>query len=72
MWIRIFPDKPVTTKGNEVPLGGGKGGVDHYVFPIRPGRIIFEIDGIPEEAARQALKIAGDKLPVKTKFIKKD
>ena len=72
MWIRIFPDKPVTTKGNEVPLGGGKGGFDHYVFPIRPGRIIFEIDGIPEEAARQALKIAGDKLPVKTKFIKKD
>jgi large subunit ribosomal protein L16 len=72
MWIRIFPDKPVTTKGNEVPLGGGKGGVDHYVFPIRPGRIIFEIDGIPEEAARRALKIAGDKLPIKTKFIKKD
>ncbi|MDP2927113.1 MAG: 50S ribosomal protein L16 [bacterium] len=72
MWIRIFPDKPVTTKGNEVPLGGGKGAVSHYVFPIRPGRIIFEIDGLPEEAARQALKIAGDKLPIKTKFIKKN
>ena len=72
MWIRIFPDKPVTTKGNEVSLGGGKGGVDHYVFPIRPGRLIFEIDGIDEEAARKALKTAGDKLPIKTKFVKKD
>jgi len=71
LWIRIFPDKPITTKGNEVPLGGGKGSVDHYVFPIRPGRIIFEIDGISEEMAREALEIAGDKLPVKTRFIKK-
>ena len=71
MWIRIFPDKPVTSKGNEVPMGGGKGAVDHYVFPIRPGRIIFEIDGIPEDQAREALRIAGNKLPVKTKFIKK-
>ena len=72
MWIRIFPDKPITTKGNEVSLGGGKGSVDHYVFPIRPGRLIFEIDGITETMAREALKIAGDKLPVKTKFVKKD
>ena len=64
MWIRIFPDKPVTSKGNEVPLGGGKGSVDHYVFPIKPGRLIFEVDGITEEAARKALKTAGDKLPV--------
>lgn len=71
MWIRIFPDKPVTTKGNEVPLGGGKGGVDHYVFPVRPGRVIFEIDGLPADQAREALKIAGDKLPVKTKVIRK-
>ncbi len=72
MWIRIFPDKPVTSKGQEVPLGGGKGAVDRYVFPIRPGRLIFEIDGITEEAARKALKTAGDKLPIKTKFVKKD
>ncbi len=69
MWIRIFPDKPVTSKGQEVPLGGGKGSVDRYVFPIRPGRVIFEIDGISEEAARKALKTAGDKLPIKTKFV---
>ncbi|PIR58536.1 MAG: 50S ribosomal protein L16 [Parcubacteria group bacterium CG_4_10_14_0_2_um_filter_7_35_8] len=72
MWIRIFPDKPVTSLGNEVPLGGGKGSVDHYVFPIKPGRLIFEVDGITEEAARKALKTAGDKLSVKTRFVKKD
>lgn len=71
LWIRIFPDKPITSKGSEVPMGGGKGGVDHYVFPIRPGRIIFEIDGITEDQAKEALRIAGNKLPVKTKFIKK-
>lgn len=72
LWIRIFPDKPITKKGTEVPMGGGKGAVDHYVFPIRPGRIIFEIEGIPEKEAREAFKIAADKLPVKTKFIKKE
>ncbi|MDP2930143.1 MAG: 50S ribosomal protein L16 [bacterium] len=71
MWLRIFPDKPITAKGNEVPMGSGKGMVDHYVFPIRPGRIIFEIDGIPEDQAKEALRIAGNKLPVKTKFISK-
>jgi len=71
LWIRIFPDKPVTKKGTEVPMGGGKGSVDHYVFPIRPGRIIFELDGIPEEKAREAFRKATDKLPVKTKFIKR-
>lgn len=71
LWIRIFPDKPVTFKGNEVPMGGGKGGVDHYVYPIRPGRIIFELDGVKEEIAKEAFKIAGGKLPIKTKFIKK-
>ena len=71
MWVRVFPDKPVTSKGNEVGMGGGKGSVESYVFPVRPGRLIFEIDGIPEQAARQALKIAGDKLPIKTKIIKK-
>ena len=69
LWIRIFPDKPVTHKGTEVPMGGGKGSVSHYVFPIRPGRIIFEVGGIPEEEAKEALRKAGDKLPVKTKII---
>jgi len=69
LWIRIFPDKPVTTKGTEVPMGGGKGRVSHYVFPIKPGRIIFEVTGIPEKEAREALRKAGDKLPVKTKFV---
>ncbi|MDD5145808.1 MAG: 50S ribosomal protein L16 [Candidatus Pacebacteria bacterium] len=69
-WIRIFPDKPITRKGSEVPMGGGKGAVDHYAFPIRPGRIIFELEGIKEDVAREALRIAADKLPVKTKFVK--
>ncbi len=69
LWIRIFPDKPVTTKGVEVPMGGGKGGVDHYVFVVKPGRIIFELDGVSEETAKEALKKASDKLPIKTKFI---
>lgn len=71
LWIRVFPDKPVTKKGTEVPMGGGKGGVDHYAFAIRPGRIIFEIDGIKEEAAKEALEKASDKLPIKTRFIKR-
>ncbi len=71
LWIRIFPDKPVTKKGTEVPMGGGKGAVDHYVYPIKPGRIIFELEGIPEEEARKAFSTASDKLPVKTKFVKR-
>ncbi len=71
LWIRIFPDKPITLKGTEVPMGGGKGAVDHYVFPIKPGRIIFEIEGIKEKEAKEAFRKATDKLPVKTKFIKR-
>jgi len=71
LWIRIFPDKPITKKGTEVPMGGGKGAVDHYAFSIRPGRIIFEIEGVKEETAREALERAADKLPIKTKFVKK-
>jgi large subunit ribosomal protein L16 len=71
LWVRIFPQKPVTRKGTEVPMGGGKGSVDHYVFPIKPGRIIFEIEGIKEELAREAFGRAADKLPIKTKFVKK-
>ncbi len=69
LWIRIFPQKPVTKKGTEVPMGGGKGQVSHYVFPIRPGRIIFELEGIKEAEAREALEKAAAKLPVKTKII---
>ena len=72
VWVRIFPDKPVTIKGTEVPMGGGKGSVDHYVFPVRPGRILFEMDGVPEEIARQAIRQAGDKLPIKIQFVKRN
>jgi len=71
LWIRVFPDKPVTQKGLEVPMGGGKGSVDHYVAPVKKGRMLFELDGIPEEMAREALRKASDKLPVKTKFVKR-
>ncbi len=71
LWVRVFPHKPVTEKGQEVPMGGGKGSVDHYVSPIKPGRIIFELEGIPEEMAKDAFSKAADKLPVKTKFIKR-
>ncbi len=71
LWIRIFPDKPITRKGTEVPMGGGKGSVEFYVFPIRPGRIIFELEGVSEDTAKEAFKKATDKLPIKTKFIKR-
>ena len=71
MWIRIFPDKPITKKPPEVTLGGGKGAVDHYVFPVRPGRVLFEVDGVKEDVAKEALKRAGHKLPIKTKVISK-
>lgn len=69
IWIRIFPMKPVTKKGSEVGMGGGKGAVDHFVFPLKPGRVVFEIDGVSEEMAREALRLAAHKLPVKTKVI---
>ncbi|KKQ27116.1 MAG: 50S ribosomal protein L16 [Candidatus Magasanikbacteria bacterium GW2011_GWC2_37_14] len=71
IWIRIFPDRPVTKKGNEVPMGGGKGSPDHYVATVKPGTVMFEMDGITLESATQALVESGHKLPVKTKFIKK-
>lgn len=71
MWIRIFPDKPVTKLPPEVTLGGGKGDVDHYVFPVKPGRILFEVDGVKEEIAREALTRAGYKLPVGTRIVVK-
>ncbi|MCL4405146.1 50S ribosomal protein L16 [Patescibacteria group bacterium] len=69
LWIRVFPDKPVTQRPPEVTMGGGKGAVDHYVFPVRTGRILFEVDGIPKEVAYEALTLAGHKLPLKTRVI---
>ncbi len=71
IWIRIFPDKPVTKKPPEVTLGGGKGSVDHYVAAIRPGKILFEMDGVEPDAAREAMRLAAHKLPIKTRFIMK-
>lgn len=72
VWIRIFPDKPITAKGSEVGMGGGKGMVDHYVAVVKPGMMIFEVDGIAEEVAKEAFRLASHKLPVKTRFITKD
>lgn len=71
IWIRIFPDKPVTKKPAETRMGSGKGSPDHWVAVVKPGRILFEIDGIKEEAAREAMKLAAHKLPISTKFILK-
>ncbi|MBI2025075.1 MAG: 50S ribosomal protein L16 [Candidatus Harrisonbacteria bacterium] len=69
VWIRIFPDKPITQRPPEITMGGGKGAVDHYVFPVKPGRVLFEMDGVKPEIAREALRLAGFKLPVKTRII---
>lgn len=71
IWIRVFPDKPITLRGSEVPMGGGKGSVDHYVAVVKPGMILFEMDGVSYETAQEAMRLAAHKLPVKTKFIKK-
>ncbi|CAL4323383.1 50S ribosomal protein L16 [Buchnera aphidicola] len=71
LWIRIFPDKPITQKPLEVRMGKGKGNVEYWVFLVKPGKILYEIDGISEELSREAFKLASDKLPVKTMFIKK-
>lgn len=68
IWIRIFPDKPITSKGNEIPMGGGKGAVDHFVAVVKKGRILFEIDGVTSEQAREAMRLASHKLPVSTHF----
>lgn len=69
VWIRVFPDKPVTGKPAETRMGSGKGAVDHWVAVIKPGRIIFEIGGVSEEVAKEAVRLAGHKLPVATRFI---
>ena len=71
VWIRVFPDKPITKKPPEVTLGGGKGAVDHYVVPVRPGRILFEMDGVAREIASEAMRLAAHKLPVKTRFMER-
>ena len=71
LWIRIFPDRPKTKHAAEAPMGSGKGALDHFVVSIEAGRIIFELDGIPENTAKEALRLAAQKMPVKTKFIKK-
>jgi len=71
IWIRVFPDHPVTKKGNEVPMGAGKGAVDHYVAPVKIGTILFEMDGVPADQAKEALELAGYKLPCTSKFISK-
>lgn len=69
IWIRIFPDRPITKKAAEVGMGSGKGDVSHYVFEVRPGRVLFEIDGAPEAMAREALRKAGTKLPLKARIV---
>ncbi len=69
LWIRIFPDVPVTRKPAEVRMGSGKGSVEFWVCRVKPGRIMFEIDGVPEAIAREAFSLAAAKLPIKTKFI---
>lgn len=71
VWIRIFPDKPVTAKPAETRMGKGKGTVDHWVAVVKPGRILFEMAGIDEATAREALRLAGFKMPIKTKFVKR-
>ena len=69
VWIRIFPDKPITKKPAEVRMGKGKGAPDHWVAVVRPGRIMFENDGVPLEIAKEAMRLAAQKLPVRTKFV---
>lgn len=72
IWIRIFPDKPLTKKAAEVPMGKGKGDPDHFVFEVAPGRVLFEVDGVPEDVAREAMRKAAAKLPLKGKFVTRE
>jgi len=71
IWIKIFPDRPVTQKGGEIPMGKGKGTVDHYIAVVKPGTVMFEVEGISVENAQKAMSLAAYKLPVKCKFISK-
>ena len=72
VWIKIFPDKPVTEKPAETRMGSGKGSPEYWVAVVKPGRIMFEMDGVAEDVAREAMRLAGHKLPIKTKFITKE
>jgi len=69
VWIRVFPDKPVTSKPAETRMGSGKGALDHWVAVVKPGRILFEISGVREDMAKEAMRLASDKLPIETKFV---
>ena len=72
IWIRIFPDKPITKKPAEVAMGKGKGDPDHFVFEVAPGRVLFEVDGVPEEVAREAMRKAAAKLPLRGRFVTRE
>ncbi|MCL2407969.1 MAG: 50S ribosomal protein L16 [Defluviitaleaceae bacterium] len=72
VWIKIFPDKPITEKPAETRMGSGKGSPEYWAAVVRPGRVLFEIGGVPEELAREAMRLAQHKLPIKCKFIKKE
>lgn len=72
IWIRIFPDKSVTAHGNESPMGSGKGAVDHFVSVVQKGRILFEMDGVAQDQAAEAMRLASHKLPIKTRFVVKE
>ena len=72
IWIKIFPDKPITEKPAETRMGSGKGSPEYWVAVVKPGRVLFEMDGVSEEIAKEAMRLAGHKLPIKTKFIAKD
>ena len=71
VWIKIFPDKPITEKPAETRMGSGKGSPEYWVAVVKPGRILFEMDGVAEEVAKEAMRLAGHKLPIKTKFVSK-
>jgi large subunit ribosomal protein L16 len=72
VWIQIFPDKPVTKKPAETRMGSGKGNPEYWVAVVRPGRILFELAGVPEDVAKEAMRLAGHKLPIKTRFVKRE
>ena len=72
VWIRVFPDKPVTQKPAETRMGGGKGSVDHWVAVVKPGRVMFELAGVPEPLARDALRLAAQKLPIRCSFVTRE
>ncbi len=72
IWIRIFPDKPITAKPAETRMGRGKGNPEEWVAVVKPGRIIYELDGVPENVAREAFRLAGHKLPIKTRFVMRE